>query len=96
MSIPGFTAESSLYTTVGYRLTLAHQGTAGQVVPQLPTSRVCTKCDGIFLGSQRCCDVEIVSCSPPFQGCVVNFTNCATESCGFLHDVGVVLGGIFT
>jgi len=96
MSIPDFTAESSLYTTAGYRLALAHQGTAGQVVPALPTSRVCTKCDGIFLGSQICCDVEIVSCSPPFQGCVVNFTNCATESCGFLHDVGVVLGGIFT
>jgi hypothetical protein len=96
MNMPGFTAESSLYNLKkSYRLAGAHSGTAGQVVPQLPTSRACTACDGFFWGSHVCCDIEIVSCTSKFQNCVVNFKNCQTESCGLLVAIGGSLGSIF-
>jgi hypothetical protein len=94
MSIPGFTAESSLCTRGGAWHGSVHPEAPGEVVPQV-ASRVCTKCDGIFYGSHICCDIEIVNCTKEFQNCVVNFKNCVTESCGFLVDVGNFFSTIF-
>ncbi len=88
MSIPGYTAETSLYRTkANYCLVGAHAPGAGVVVPQL--SKACTECTGFFIGTRTCCDVEVLFCMPGVP-CIVNFKNCHSENCGLLVSVGIV------
>lgn len=89
MSIPGFTAEASLNEArSGYRMASAHVSRPGEVVPQL--TRLCAECSGRFVGTRICCDMEIIFCMPGVP-CIVTYTNCQTESCGLLAELGGLL-----
>jgi hypothetical protein len=84
-SMPGFTAERSLYpSNTSYRMVGTYAGLSevGEVVPQKMT-RVCSECSDTWRGTRYCCDIEI-TCNP-YGGCTVAQW-CETEECGILPD----------
>lgn len=90
MTLPGFTAETSLCgTETNYRMIGAHGALArGAVVPQ---KQVCDDCSNFFVGTKVCCTMYCDGKYQPPDQC--NVQDCHLVNCGLLLDV---LGSIFS
>jgi len=86
MSIPGFSAERSLYRTKPIFRTIARHGfpvRSESVVPQRTNGGPhCGACSNLIVGTRWCCDGDPV-------------TICWPEACGIAVDIVKTLGGIF-